>query len=1162
MGEDAPRPKYLVVNADEMEPGTFKDRLLLEGNPHQLIEGTHHRRLRHRGRRRLHLPALGLQAGRAAPARRPSPRPTTRGYLGKNILGSGFNLEMHLHISAGRYMCGEETGLLNALEGKRAIPRAKPPYPADAAACGASPPSSTTSRPSATCPHIVSNGAEWFKGLSRTDDGGTKLYGVSGRVKQPGPVGAAHGHDRCARSSRSTPAACATGYALPRPAARRRLDRLPDRRSTSTCRWTSTRVQKAGSRLGTGTMIVLDDRPARSAWCCNLERFFARESCGWCTPCREGLPWMASTLEAIEDGRRPRRRTWTCWRATCQASGRRATPSARWPRARSSRCRARCKYFRDDFERHISEKTLSLEVGRWPTIYIDSQPYEFEGEHRTCSTSACRWASTCPTSAGTRPCTRSAPAASAPSSSSRTRTTRKGRIVMACMTPAADGTRISIDDPEARAFRARVIEWLMANHPHDCPVCDEGGECHLQDMTVMTGHDYRRYRFPKRTHRNQDLGPFVNHEMNRCIQCYRCVRFYRDYAGGRDLDVFGWHDHVYFGRHEDGALESEFSGNLVEVCPTGVFTDKTLQAPLHPQVGPADGPVGLRPLRPGLQHDPRRALRHAAAHPQPLQPRGERLLPVRPRPVRLRVRQQPSAASASRCVRDGTGALRAGRRGRGARSARPACSARAGGVDRHRLARARRWRPTSPCARWSARRTSTAACRPASGALLDADARHPARRARRARRRCARSSRADAVLVLGEDVHNTAPMLGAGAAPGGARSSRMADRPRACSMPRLGGRRRARGHPAGARAALRRHAGRDAAGRRGHRRLPRRAGRPGPAGLRRRPRASTTSARPSTDLRRGRARAGPAHRRRASPRPSGRWSSPARAAAATAVHPRRRQRRLGAARTGRPRAWLCFTVPECNSLGVALLGGGALEDAAARRCADGEADTVVVAGKRPLPPPRRATQVAGAAATPAKHVDRARPPGQRHDRRGPSVVLPAATFAEADGTLVNNEGRAQRFFQVFVPAGRRAARAGAGSATLTRRGGRASDGRGRRSTTCSRRWPTSCPRFAGVARRRAAGRLPHRRARRSRASRTATAGAPPCTPTSTSTSRSRREDPDSPLAFSMEGYHGAAAAGADPALLGARAGTRSRRVNKFQDEVGGAAARRRRRAGA
>ena len=159
----------------------------------------------------------------------------------------------------------------------------------------------------------------------------------------------------------------------------------------------------------------------------------------------------------------------------------------------------------------------------------------------------------------------------------------RGKIVMACMTPVnskslippLNETRISIDDGEAEQFRESVIEWLMVNHPHDCPVCDEGGSCHLQDMTMMTGHNYRRYRFKKRTHRNQYLGPFINHEMNRCIACYRCVRFYRDYGGGDDLTTLASRGEVYFGRFEDGVLESEFSGNLVEVCPTGVFTDKT-----------------------------------------------------------------------------------------------------------------------------------------------------------------------------------------------------------------------------------------------------------------------------------------------------------------------------------------------------------------------------------------------------------------------------------------------------------------------------------------------------------------------------------------------------------------------------------------------------------
>jgi len=151
----------------------------------------------------------------------------------------------------------------------------------------------------------------------------------------------------------------------------------------------------------------------------------------------------------------------------------------------------------------------------------------------------------------------------------------RGRLVMACMTPVTDNLRISLDAEQARQFRSDNIELLMTNHPHDCPVCEEGGECHLQDMTHMTGHSLRRYRGRKRTHNNQNLGPFINHEMNRCIACYRCTRFYNEYAGCDDLQVFGIHNNVYFGRFEDGVLESEFSGNLVEVCPTGVFTDKT-----------------------------------------------------------------------------------------------------------------------------------------------------------------------------------------------------------------------------------------------------------------------------------------------------------------------------------------------------------------------------------------------------------------------------------------------------------------------------------------------------------------------------------------------------------------------------------------------------------
>ncbi|NRA62250.1 MAG: NADH-quinone oxidoreductase subunit NuoG [Psychrobium sp.] len=151
----------------------------------------------------------------------------------------------------------------------------------------------------------------------------------------------------------------------------------------------------------------------------------------------------------------------------------------------------------------------------------------------------------------------------------------RGRLVMACMTPLSDNMIISINSQKAKDFRATNIEALMTNHPHDCPVCEEGGDCHLQDMTLMSEHITRRYEGEKRTHTNQYLGPLINHEMNRCIGCYRCVRFYRDYCNDDDFNVFGSKNQVYFGRAQSGILQSNFSGNLSEVCPTGVFTDKT-----------------------------------------------------------------------------------------------------------------------------------------------------------------------------------------------------------------------------------------------------------------------------------------------------------------------------------------------------------------------------------------------------------------------------------------------------------------------------------------------------------------------------------------------------------------------------------------------------------
>ncbi len=148
-------------------------------------------------------------------------------------------------------------------------------------------------------------------------------------------------------------------------------------------------------------------------------------------------------------------------------------------------------------------------------------------------------------------------------------------VQMSCMIDAQDGMVVSTTDPEAVEFRRQVIEWLMLNHPHDCPVCDEGGQCLLQDETVSGGHGMRRFWGKKRTYRDQNLGPFIAHEMNRCIHCYRCSRFYQIFSGYKDLGTMQIGNRVYFGRYADGKLESPFSGNLVDICPTGVYTDKT-----------------------------------------------------------------------------------------------------------------------------------------------------------------------------------------------------------------------------------------------------------------------------------------------------------------------------------------------------------------------------------------------------------------------------------------------------------------------------------------------------------------------------------------------------------------------------------------------------------
>lgn len=362
MGDGAPHPKFLVSNSDEMEPGAFKDRVLMEGNPHQLIEGMiiaayaieadlGYVFLRWEYQRSAQAVATALREAHGA------------GYLGSAVCGSEYGFDIRLHTSAGRYICGEETALLNAIEGRRAIPRAKPPFPQVKGLWG-QPTIVNNVETLSNIPHIVAHGHQWFKDLSRSGDGGTKIYGVSGRVRRPGffelPMGTPIGEilEEHAGGMREgfaaravVPGGGSTEFVLPE-----LFDTPMD---------FSSMEKKAGSRLGTGTLVVLDDRSCPVGMLLSLERFFARESCGWCTPCRDGLPWVAKILEDIEEGRgRPEdldvleEHTWLLKMGHPYCA---LAPGAAEP------LQSGLKFFREDFERHMEEGGCPYRKGRVKT---------------------------------------------------------------------------------------------------------------------------------------------------------------------------------------------------------------------------------------------------------------------------------------------------------------------------------------------------------------------------------------------------------------------------------------------------------------------------------------------------------------------------------------------------------------------------------------------------------------------------------------------------------------------------------------------------------------------------------------------------------------------------------------------------------------------------
>jgi NADH-quinone oxidoreductase subunit F len=299
VAEDAPFPRYIVSNADEMEPGTFKDRVLIHADPHQVIEG-------------MILAGYAVSAEHGVIFVRPAygqmaeilerevENARRAGFLGRRILGSDFSMDLAVHRSGGRYICGEGTAQIHAIEGKRAHPRETPPRTTEKGLWGQ--PTVLNNVETLACvPHIVRNGPGWFRGLARTERGaGTKLYCVSGRVNRPGcyelPMGTslreiieeqAQGLPKGMRFKSCLPGGASTRFMTP-DCLDVEMDHDP--------------LKEIGHRLGTGAIVVFDEQTCLVAATLNLIQFFARESCGWCTPCREGLPMIRDLLQRIEAG--------------------------------------------------------------------------------------------------------------------------------------------------------------------------------------------------------------------------------------------------------------------------------------------------------------------------------------------------------------------------------------------------------------------------------------------------------------------------------------------------------------------------------------------------------------------------------------------------------------------------------------------------------------------------------------------------------------------------------------------------------------------------------------------------------------------------------------------------------------------------------------------
>jgi NADH-quinone oxidoreductase subunit F len=296
--KDTPKPKYIIANADESEPGTCKDRPLMEMDPHQLIEGmviagravnAHQGYIYIRGEYRYVLDILDAAIAEAY----------AKGFLGKNILGSGFQFELCTHTGAGAYECGEESALMESLEGKRGYPRIRPPFPAVVGLYGC-PTVINNVETLSSVPAIILRGGEWYAGLGTPKNGGTRLFCISGHVNKPGIYELPMGYNLLKMindiaggipGGKKLKAVVPGGSSTP-PLKAEECDVAMDYDS----------VAKIGSMLGSGGVVILNEDTCMVDFARRIIKFYQHESCGWCIPCREGTMWLKKLLERFHDG--------------------------------------------------------------------------------------------------------------------------------------------------------------------------------------------------------------------------------------------------------------------------------------------------------------------------------------------------------------------------------------------------------------------------------------------------------------------------------------------------------------------------------------------------------------------------------------------------------------------------------------------------------------------------------------------------------------------------------------------------------------------------------------------------------------------------------------------------------------------------------------------